>query len=141
MPDDARKVRTRHGELTLEEIAELLPDTGEIMQSVGNTWWKCAHAARGGNWALAAYFVRRTRSLLRKLAVLRPKYAEDIAAYQRDHIERVLATCERSSLDGFASAYDAAVDAANALHVKWGKAYVRWTLPDAPPADLELTRD
>ncbi len=139
MSEDARRVRTRHGELTLEEIAELLPDTGELMQSVGNTWWKCAYAARGGNWGLAAYFVRRTRGLLRKLGVVRPKYAGDVASFEHDHIGPVLAACEASALDAFEPAYTAAVEAANALHAKWGKSYVRWTLPKVPPTDLELT--
>ena len=31
MSQDARRVKTSHGDLTLEEIAELLPGTGEIM--------------------------------------------------------------------------------------------------------------
>jgi len=35
--------------LSLEQLAQLLPGTGEIMASVGNAWWKCAYAARGGN--------------------------------------------------------------------------------------------
>lgn len=139
MAEDARRVRTRHAELTLEQIAELLPDTGELMQSVGNTWWKCAYAARGGNWDLAAYFVRRTRSLLRKLAVARPKYAGDIAAFERDHVGPVLAACETKEREAFEHAYGATVEEANALHAKWGKSYVRWTLPPEPPRDLELT--
>ena len=70
MPDDAKSATKRRNELTLEEIAELLPGTGELMASVGECWWKCAYAARGGNWPLAAYFVRRIRSLQRKLAVV-----------------------------------------------------------------------
>jgi hypothetical protein len=31
-----------------------------------------------------------------------------------------------------------ATDRANELHVKWAKPYIRWVLPDEPPADLEL---
>ncbi len=139
MTEDARRVRTPHGDLTLEEIAELLPNTGELMQSVGNTWWKCAYSARGGNWPLAAYFARRTRGLLRKLALVRPKYAEDVSAYEREHIGAVLAACERNAAGSFEPAFAAAVEAANALHAKWGKPYIRWKLPDAAPGDLELT--
>lgn len=133
------RIPTPHGELTLEEIAELLPGTGELMQSVGVTWWKCAHAARGGNWELAAYFARRTRGLLRKLAIVRPKYAGDVAAYEKERIASVLSACDARDADAFARSYDAAVDEANALHVKWGKAYIQWTLPADPPEDLVLT--
>src|SRR5205807_5437486 len=141
MSEDARRIATPHGDLTLEEIAEMLPGTGEIMQNVGVTWWKCAYAARGGNWGLAAYFARRTRTLQRKLAIVRPKYAGDVAAFEATHLAAVLAACDRQDRAAFARAYDAAVDAANELHVKWGKPYIRWTLPPDAPADLDLTPD
>jgi hypothetical protein len=139
MPDDAKKVRTSDAELTLEQIAELLPGTGELMQSVGNAWWKCAYAARGGNWELAAYFARRVRGLQRKLAIVRPKYADDIAAFESEQLGPVLAACERKDLRGFEASFSDAVDRANALHTKWAKSYIRWVLPPEPPADLELT--
>jgi hypothetical protein len=139
MPDDTQTVKTSHGELTLEQIAELLPGTGELMQSVGNTWWKCAHAARGGNFELAAYFARRTRGLLRKLAIVRPKYADDVVEFEAALIAPILTACERSDLAAFERAFTATVDRANELHVKWGKSFIRWVLPPEPPEDLELT--
>jgi hypothetical protein len=138
MPEDASRIRTPHGDLTLEEIAELLPGTGELMQSVGNAWWKCAYAARGGNWELAAYFARRVRGLQRKLALVRPKYAGDIAAFEIDRIGPVLAACDVRDRPAFEAAFSEAVDAANVLHGKWGKSYLRWKLPAEPPSDLDL---
>ena len=139
MSEDAKVASTKHGDLTLEEIAELLPGTGEIMASVGECWWKCAYAARGGNWQLAAYFVRRVRSLQRKLAVVRPKYTGDLAAFEEQHIATALAACEAKDRRAFDRAFAAATDKANELHVKWAKPYIRWTLPDEPPKDLDLS--
>ena len=138
MSDDAKKVPPDRVALTLAQVAELLPGTGELMRSVGECWWKCAYAARGGNWALAAYFVRRVRSLQRNLAVVRPKYAEDLAAFEAEHIAPVLAACESADRARFDPAYDAAVEKANDLHVKWAKGYIRWKLPPEPPTDLDL---
>jgi len=138
MSEDAKSGTATHGELTLDEIAELLPGTGEIMASVGLCWWKCAYAARGGNWPLAAYFVRRVRSLQRKLAVVRPKYSGDLAAFEQQHIAPALAACDAGDEPAFDRAFAAATDKANELHVKWAKPYVRWTLPDEPPRDLDL---
>ena len=138
MSEDARKAPPDRVPLTLEQMQQLLPGTGEIMRSVGECWWKCAYAARGGNWPLAAYFTRRVRSLQRNLAVVRPKYADDLAAFEAEHIAPVLAACEAADRARFDPAYDAAVEKANELHVKWGKAYIRWTLPRDPPTDLDL---
>ncbi len=139
MTDDAKTVKTTHSELTLEQIADLLPGTGELMQSVGIAWWKCAYAARGGSWPLAAYFARRVRGLQRKLAIVRPKYAEDIDAFEAQNLAPVLAACDTADRTAFDRAYTAAVDKANELHAKWGKPYIRWVLPADPPEDLELT--
>jgi hypothetical protein len=139
MPEDAKDARKKTGDLTLAEVAELLPGTGELMASVGECWWKCAYAARGGNWQLAAYFVRRVRGLQRKLAVVRPKYSDDLAAFEEQHIRPALAACDAKDEVAFDRAFAAATDKANELHVKWAKPYIRWTLPDEPPKDLELS--
>ena len=138
MSTDPKRVKTSDAELSLEQIAELLPGTGEIMQSVGNAWWKCAYAARGGNFELAAYFARRVRGLQRKLAIVRPKYAADLAAFEVQHIAPVLAACDSHDRYMFDETFMRAVDAANELHAKWGKAYIRWVLPDEAPTDLDL---
>src|SRR5216117_1475640 len=113
MSDDAKKPASERVQLSLEQVAQLLPGTGEIMRSVGECWWKSAYAARGGNWPLAAYLVRRVRSLQRNLAVVRPKYADDLAAFEAEHIAPVLAACERADRARFDPAYDAAVEKAN----------------------------
>ena len=138
--DTGGRVRTPHAELSLEEIADQLPGTGEIMASVGQVWWRCAYAARGGNWDLAAYFTRRARGLQRKLAVIRPKYREDLAAFERDGLGPVFAAIAARDLDGFERAYAAATESANRYHVSTGKSYIRWVLPDEPPRDLHLGR-
>ena len=127
--------------LSLEEVAELLPGTGEIMASVGTAWWKCAYAARGGNWELAAYFARRVRSLQRKLGRIRPKYADDLVAFETEHLAAALAALGAHNGPAFERAYASATDAANDLHVKWAKPYIRWVLPDEPPKDLDLELD
>jgi hypothetical protein len=127
-------------QLTVEQIAQLLPGTGEVMASVGNCWWKCAYAARGGNWDLAAYFARRVRGLQRGLMQTRPKYAEDLAAYEREHLAPVLAALDARDGPAFERSYARATDRANELHAKWAKPYIRWRLPDEPPTDLDLGR-
>lgn len=131
-------MRTPHGELSLEEIAEALPGTGDLMALVGAAWWKCAYAARGGNWELACYFARRVRGLQRRLAVVRPKYGPDLARFEAERIDPLLAAAERRDRDAFERAFAHATDEANALHAKWGKRYIRWVLPDEPPKDLDL---
>ena len=138
MPDEPQ---SKVPPLSLEQIAQLLPGTGEIMGSVGTAWWKCAYAARGGNWELAAYFARRVRGLQRKLAQIRPKYAEDLLAFESEQLNPVLAALGAHNGPAFERTYAGATERANELHVKWAKPYIRWVLPDEPPRDLDLELD
>jgi hypothetical protein len=125
-------------ELTPEHIASGLPGTADLMVLVGNSWWRCAYAARGGNWPLAAFYARRVRSLQRRLAVIRPKYAERLAAYESAMLGPVFAALERQDRPAFDRAFAAATDDANKQHVDTGYGYIRWKLPDEPPMDIDL---
>ena len=138
MPGMRERVRTSHAELSLEEIAEALPSTGDIMALVGRSWWKCAYAARGGNWELADYFARRVRGLQRRLAVVRPKYHDDLTRFEEERLGPVFAAIHARDGSAFERAFAEATDEANRLHVTWGKSYIRWVLPDEPPKDLVL---
>jgi hypothetical protein len=127
------RIRTKHGELSLEDVAAVLPGTGEVMRSVSHCFAMSWHAGEGGNWDLALYYLRRTRSLLRGLAVTRPKYGEQIAEFDaafleslyRAQLERDVSACEER--------FRAAVDQANVYHVDTGHDYINWRIPDQPP--------
>jgi hypothetical protein len=134
------RVRTKHAELTLEDIGAALPGTGEIMASVSSCYAMSWHAAAAGNWDLAAYYLRRTRSLLRGLAVTRPKYADQLRAYDTGVLEQLYATVVARDQPGFEALYRRAVDEANDYHVDTGHPYIRWVLPSEPPEKgLDLT--
>ena len=132
------RIRTRHAELSLEEIADALPGTGEVMSAVGRCYGACWHAAHGGNWDLAAYFLRRVRSLQRGLAVTRPKYGHQLAAFDREALGPLFSALASRDLAAFDHAYDFGVERANHYHVEAGKSYVRYKRPERAPDDLEL---
>jgi hypothetical protein len=50
----------------------------------------------------------------------------------------VFAAIERQDRAAFDRAFAAATDDANRQHVETGYPYIRWTLPDEPPKDLDL---
>lgn len=137
--DQARPIRTAHGELTVEEIADALPSTGDLMALVGSSWWKCAYAARGGNWPLAAYFARRVRSLQRKLGTLRPKHRERLVAFETEQLVPLFRAIDAADRAAFDAAFATATESANQSHVETGYPYIRWVLPSEPPKDLDLS--
>lgn len=103
------------------------------MASVGRCFGNCWHAATLTNWDLAAYFVRRTRSLLRLLAEVRPKYAEQVAEFDRDHLEAVYQSLMSKDSKAFDAAFTRAVERANFYHVDTGHPYIDWQAPETPP--------
>jgi hypothetical protein len=125
-------------ELSPEHIASGLPGTADLMVLVGNSWWRCAYAARGGNWPLAAFYARRVRSLQRRLAVIRPKYAQRLATYETAMLAPVFAAIEKQDRAAFDRSFAAATEDANTQHVETGYPYIRWKLPDEAPQDLDL---
>jgi len=131
--------KTKHGELTLDQIAAALPGLGPIMQQVGERWWVCFYAAKGGNWELAAYEIRSVRSLFQTASVTRPKYAKMLADYTAQHLEPMLELCKQKDWPAFEAAYHRAVDVANQLHRQVNHAEIVWKLPDEPPKYLDLS--
>jgi hypothetical protein len=139
MGENDRKIKTKHGEVSLEEIAALLPGAGDLMVVVSRNYGNLWHAAHGGNWDLASFYFRRTRTLLRNLSVTRPKYAAQLADYERDHLEPIGDALIARDLDGFDRLYESSVTRANELHIVTGYPYIRWSRPEEPPdAGLDL---
>lgn len=127
------RVQTKHGDLSLEEIASLLPGTGEVMASVSTCFAMCWHAAAGGSWELSAYYLRRVRSLLRGLSVTRPKYAERLRDFDTGVLEQLYASLVEHERESFDRLYARAVEEANAAHVETGHSYIVWRRPADPP--------
>ncbi|MDQ6883995.1 MAG: hypothetical protein M3077_07120 [Candidatus Dormibacteraeota bacterium] len=130
--------KTRHTELTLDQLAELQPGLADLMPAVGDRYWIAYYAARGGNWALARYQLRHLAMLLRRGAVTRPKHAATLTEYERSSIGPLLDAVQAKDLAAFEQAYQRATDVANDLHRDLGHPDIVWRLPADPPAHLDM---
>jgi hypothetical protein len=138
MSDEIR-VTTDDNELTLTEMSAALPDTPAVMEKVGHSWWHLIYAARGGNWGLAEYYLKRVGKLENTLKVLRPKHRERLQRFQEQALPAVYAAVDARDIEALEIAYAAATDFANELHAESGYPYLRWELPAEPPQGLQLT--
>jgi predicted HD phosphohydrolase len=129
----AGPVHTRHGDLTLEQIADGLPGTGELMASVSHCFGTAWHAGRAGKWELAAYYTRRVRGLMRTLAGRRPNYASQLDEFVRDGLEPLLRAIVDQDESKFRTRYAVCVVMANRYHVDTGHTYIEWTPPESSP--------
>jgi len=139
MPDEKPIVgRTKHGELTLDQLAELQPGLGTLMRDISDRYWILYYAAKGGNWDLAAYQLRGLRSLYKKGSTTRPKYAGMLDDYSKRIFDPLQKHIEAQNFAEFEKVYMAGIDLANVMHGATKHGEVIWKLPPNPPQHLDL---
>jgi hypothetical protein len=132
-------IDTGKGTFTLEDLGPLLPGMAEIMPMVGERIWKCYYAGKAHNQKLARFQLKEAVNLLEKGAFLRPKYVENIEQFVLNEMAALRDAIEGADWDGFETAFARMVEAANAYHELYEKAFLRWKVPDTPPPDLDMT--
>ena len=136
--DHTHVVHNGKRELTIDELARWQPGMDRLMAEVGPRLHRCYHAARAGNWSLAAYFGKSASKQLALSAQSRPKYEPEMTAYLEQDYAPVTAAIKEQDLAAFETAWTVMVDRANALHGHFGKPYIGWRTPEQPPTDLDL---
>lgn len=135
---DKITVKTKHGELTLEQIAETQPGMARLMKEVGDRYHILYYAAKGGNWKLAKHELNVIISIFKTGSTLRPKYSHDLADFTQSHLNKIGEKIEQEDWNGFEDAHRKGIEEANKLHEKLGYSYIRYVLPRAPPEQLDL---
>src|SRR2546430_493824 len=84
IPGARVRASTKHGALTVDEIAAMQPGMARLMDELSRRYWTLFYAAKARNWALANYMAKEAQKILKTASVARPKYSDDIAAFVRD---------------------------------------------------------
>lgn len=130
--------KTKHGEITIDQLAEVQPGMARLMDELGKRLWYLYYSAKGGNWKLAAHNVGEARALFRIASIVRPKYASDLDEFNKLLFEGLSQTIVRQNWDEFEVAFKETVEASDAYHDKYGFNYIRFVLPSIPPPYLDL---
>ncbi len=130
------KGKTPHGEITIDQIAQIQPGMSALMKEVGERYTKTYYAAKGGNWKMAAHQLNQLRAAFRTAKVTRPKYADDLDAYDRDYLQPVFEAIHDQDWDRFETAFGRGEEGSDLFHDKRGFPYIRYVLPPDPPSDL-----
>lgn len=131
-------VKTKHAELTLEQLAEAQPGIARLMKEVGERFHVLYFAAKAGNWKLAQYEVNVVTSILKTGGTLRPKFAQDFTSFTVASLQPISDSIKAKDWTSFETAYKKSVDEANKSHEKYGYGFVRYVLPKTPPEHLDL---
>ncbi len=129
---------TKHGDLTLDQIAEMQPGIARLMVEVSDRSWLLFYAAQGGNWELARHEFSELRKTMQIAALVRPKYKEPLEQFEADSLKPLEEAIRARDWSAFEGAYRRAIDSANEKHREFGYEYIEWRLPDTPPPHLRL---
>jgi hypothetical protein len=132
------KAKTRHGEMTIDQLAEIQPGMAKIMQAISHDYSYAYHAAKGGNWKLAAHELSLVRTEFRTAKVTRPKYAEELDAFDAECLVPILKAIQNEDQRACEEAFEKGIEGSDKYHDKHGCSYIRFILPKEPPADLQL---
>jgi hypothetical protein len=136
--DEKIIVKTKHGELTLEQLAEIQPGLARLMKEIGDRFHVLYYAAKGGNWKLAEHEQKVTISILKVGATLRPKYHQDITNFIQTCLQPLGESIKTKEWKNFENAYKIAVDETNKLHEKYGYGFIQYRLSKNPPSYYDL---
>jgi hypothetical protein len=137
--DEKIVVKTKHGELTLEQLAEVQPGLARLMKEIGDRFHVLYYAAKGGNWKLAEHEQKVTISILKTGATLRPKYNEDITSFIQSHLHPLAESIKSKDWKRFEQSYKNAVVETNKLHEKYGYGFIHYKLSKNPPDYYDLS--
>ncbi len=132
------RATTKHGTLTVDELADLQPGMARLMDELAHRYWVLYYAAKGGNWELAHYMERESEKLLSVMARVRPKYAADLESFRTQDLGPVAAAIEARDWPAFDRECRKSVAASDGYHAKYNKRFIRFRIPDHPPEWFDL---
>ena len=138
IPGSRVRATTKHGALTVDELAGMQPGMARLMDELSRRYWALYYAAKAGNWDLARYMEKEADKLLGTMAVVRPKYRADLASFREGTMGALARAIEARDWPVFDAAYRAGIDVSDAYHAKYAKGFIRFRLPDRPPEWLDL---
>ena len=130
------RAKTPHGEMTVDQLAEIQPGMAAIMKGVGERYTMTYYAAKGGNWKLAAHQLNQVRAAFRISKVTRPKYADDLAAFDKEYLFPIFKAIHGEDWGEFDADFRWGVLGVDHFHDRRGVSYIRYVLPDSPPSNL-----
>jgi hypothetical protein len=136
--DEKTVIKTRHGELTLEELAEAQPGMARLMKEVGERYHVLYYAAQARNWELAQHELNVIITILKTAGKLRPKYRSDLTSFTQSYLNQMGETIRAKNWKEFEEAYMKGIEESNKYHEKYGYGFIRYVLAKKPPESYDL---
>ena len=122
----------------LKTLAEIQPGLGTVMIEYGARFGNMYHAAKGGNWELAAYQLKEAREIQEVGETTRPERASALKAFESSYLDPLEQAIKGKDAKTFEKAARAAVEGCNGCHTGQGFPYIKYQLPKGPTFPLSM---
>jgi hypothetical protein len=116
----------------LDELKSALPKFAIPMREVGDRFQNMYFAAKGGNWALAAYMSKYMNGALNPAKVTKPDEYKTWKSFYESTFAPVTKAIEAKDLKAFEAAYSSAIPACNGCHASMGYGFIKVVKLGAP---------
>jgi hypothetical protein len=123
----------------LKTLAELQPGMGTVMIEYSNRYTNIYYAAKGGNWDLAAYQLKEALEIQEVGETTRPARAGALKAFETAYLDPLQEAIEHKDFAAFEKTFNGGIQGCNGCHASQGFPYIKYALPAAPPAPLQMT--
>jgi cytochrome c553 len=126
-------IKTKHGELSLQQLAEIQPGLGTVMQEYGRRFAIIKMAADAGDWGMAQYQLKEATEIQEVGEITRPSKADMLKSFEHSYLDPLAKAIEGKDKAAFDAAYSRAIKGCNGCHQATGHPYVRVQMPQTSP--------
>jgi hypothetical protein len=116
----------------IDEVRSVLPKFAIPMREVGDRFQNMYFAAKGGNWALAAYMSKYMNGAMSPAKVTKPNEYPAWKSFYDTTFAPVTKAIEAKDFKAFEAAYDKMIPACNGCHQGMGYGFIKVVRLKAP---------
>ena len=116
----------------IDEIKSVLPKFAIPMREVGDRFQNMYFAAKGDNWALAAYMSKYMNGSMGPASVTKPDEYKTWKSFYENTFAPVNKAIQAKDLKAFETAYTAMINNCNGCHAGMGYGFIKVTKLSAP---------
>jgi hypothetical protein len=109
----------------INEVRGALPKFAIPMREVGDRFQNMYHAAKGGNWALAAYMSKYMNGSMNPASVTKPDEYKVWKGFYEGTFAPVNKAIQAKDLKGFETAYSGVIKDCNGCHESMGYGFIK----------------
>jgi len=116
----------------INEVKSVLPKFAIPMREVGDRFQNMHFAAKGGNWALAAYMSKYMNGEMSPASITKPDEYKAWKAFYESTFAPVNNAIQAKNIDVFETAYNGMIENCNGCHAGMGYGFIKVIKLGAP---------